>query len=139
MSELEKESVIEEIQVTSIRDLKTYAKGKIVTLPHFADGQPFNARLIRPSMLALVKQKKIPNALLSSANELFKSGGSNLDTDDSEMMDNIFSVMDIICEASFSEPTYQQIKDAGIVLSDEQMMFVFSYSQEGVKALSNFR
>lgn len=129
----------EDLQVTSLFQLETYAKGQLVQLPSFADGQPLVARLRRPSMLALVKSGKIPNALLVTANQLFKKGGEGLDADDQEMLKNVFSVMDALCAASFVEPAYEDIKKSGVVLTDDQMMFVFNYSQSGVKALNTFR
>ena len=52
---------------------------------------------------------------------------------------DLFDVMDKLCEATFVEPSYSEIKEAGIKLTDEQMMFVFSYTQNGVKALDSFR
>ncbi len=33
------------LQITSLADLQAYAKGQIVMLPPFAEGQPFVARL----------------------------------------------------------------------------------------------
>lgn len=133
-----------ELKITSIEELKNYSLGSIVELPSFGDGQPFVARLKRPSMLNLVKMKKIPNLLLESASSLFESGAQNAmhvkATDiDSNAMSQMFDVIDIICEESFIEPTYKQLKEAGIELTDEQLLFVFGYSQNGVKQLESFR
>ena len=129
----------EKITVTKISDLTEYAKGQIVELPPFAEGMPFVARLRRPSMLALVKGGKIPNELLKSANELFmgkSSGGSGVDED---VMAKMMEVFEILCEASFIEPTYTEIKESGIELTDDQYTFIFNYSQTGVRALKSFR
>lgn len=123
--------------VTSFADLQRYARGTIVKLPDFAEGQPFVARMRRPSMMALVKVGKIPNSLLVTANEMFN--GKSADTDDEDVMSNMFGVMEVICETALIEPTYQQIKDAGLELSDNQIMAIFNYTQVGVQALDNFR
>ena len=48
-------------------------------------------------------------------------------------------VLKEICRASLIEPTYEEFEDAGIRLTDDQMMAIFSYSQKGVKALESFR
>lgn len=128
------------LKITSFEDLQTYAKGDIVELPPFAQDRPFVARLTRPSMMELVKRGKIPNALLKSANELFSGGITGaFDEDKEDALSQLFEVIDVICEASFVEPTYQQIKDSGIKLTDEQLMFIFNYSQAGIKALESFR
>lgn len=126
-------------KVTSFEDLKQYAAGKMVVLPDFADGQPFVAMLKRPSILGLAQAGKIPNELLVAANSLFNKGSSSADPDDKDMMKDLFSVMELVCKESLVSPSYSEIKDAGVQLSDEQMMAIFSYTQVGVKALENFR
>lgn len=123
--------------VTSFETLQEYAKGTLVELPSFAEGQPFFARLRRPSMLVLAKSGKIPNRLLTTANKLFMETG--IDEKDEKIMPEMFEVFDTILDASFVEPTYKQIKEAGIELTDDQRLFVFSYTQQGVKALERFR
>lgn len=129
----------QKLNVTSLRELETYKEGKIIELPPFAEGQPFVARIKRPSMLALVKEGKIPNSLLTSANSIFQNGVGSYDSEDREALKELFDVIDIICDASLVEPTLQDIKDIGLSLTDEQMMFLFSYTQNGVKALDSFR
>lgn len=128
-----------ENKITSIEELVQVSKGAIVELPPFVEGHSFFARLKRPSMLKLVKANKIPNELLTSANSLFAQGTRNLNTLDKSMMNNLFSVMDIICEEAFVEPTYKELKEAGIELTDDQIAFVFGYTQNGVKQLESFR
>lgn len=123
--------------ITSLKELQEYSQGAVVALPPFAKGQPFVARLRRPSMMALAKSGKIPNALLSTANSLFIKGG--VDTANDSVMQEVLSVVDVLCEAAFVEPTYKQIQNAGVELTDEQYMFVFNYTQQGIKALQPFR
>lgn len=130
---------IEELKITSISDLHAYGQGKAVRLPDFAEGQPFVARLRRPSMLVLAKQGKIPNSLLASANTLFNEGGGGLDADNLDMLKDVFDVCEIIAKAALMEPTYDDIKNAGMELSDNQLMAIFSYTQNGIKALDSFR
>ena len=125
------------LTITPIDDLVKASQGTLVELPPFTEGVPFVACLKRPSMLALVRAGKIPNALLSTANELFAKGG--FDTDDEQAMSNLFGVLDSICEACFVEPSYSQLKEAGVTLTDDQLMFVFNYTQRGVTALGGFR
>lgn len=125
-------------QVTSLEQLKQYVNGNIVRLPDFAEGQPFIAKLKRPSILGMAKRGKIPNSLLVKTNELFVQSGS-LDTEENSMMQEIYDVIDLIADETFVEPTYKEIKSTGIELTDEQMMFIFNYSQQGVKALESFR
>ena len=133
---------MENTQITSIDQLRNYSLGQVVELPAFGDGQPFVARLKRPSMLNLIKAGRIPNELLGSANSLFEKGPAGMmavnKLDDSTTQ-KMFDIIDILCDASFVEPKYSDIKAAGVELTDEQYMFVFDYTQNGVKALDSFR
>lgn len=128
-----------EVNVTSIEDLKNYANGTVVEMPSFAEGQPLIARLKRPSILGMAKQGKIPNTLLVKANELFLQNGAGLDAEEEDTMKQLYDVLDLIAKETLVEPTYEEIKSVGLELTDEQMMFLFNYSQQGVKALESFR
>ena len=90
-------------------------------------------------MLVLAKQGKIPNALLNAAGELFMNGGSGMDVDNSEMLSQIYDVCKIICESALLQPKIAEIESVGMELSDEQMMAIFNYSQNGIEALKPFR
>lgn len=129
----------EAMNITSITDLQNYAAGTVVRFPDFAEGQPFVARVRRPSMLVLAKSGKIPNTLLTAAGELFSKGGAGLDADNENMLGDMYDIMHIICEAALVQPTLGDIEAAGLILSDEQMMAIFNYTQAGVKALTSFR
>lgn len=130
---------MEDIKVTSIDQLKLMSGGEIVKLPPFVQGQDFYAKLRRPSMLKLVQSGQVPNSLLRTANMLFSGGvDKELDRDD-EFMKDMFDLIDVLAGAVFVEPSWTELKNAGIELTDEQYMFIFNYTQEGVKALEPFR
>lgn len=125
------------LPITPLESLQEYARGAIVQLPSFSEDQPFVARLRRPSMMALAKSGKIPNSLLNTANSLFM--GKGMDSNNEGALKEVLSIVDILCDAAFVEPTYPQLKEAGVELTDEQYMAVFNYTQQGVKALEPFR
>lgn len=126
-----------ESDITSLTDIVKYAGGTIVRLPDFADGAPFIAKLKRPSMLGLVKAGKIPNSLITQATQLFKSGAGSLGK--GSTVDELYDIIEIVCREAMVKPTYDEIKNAGVTLSDNQLMAIFSYTQNGVKALQSFR
>ena len=136
---MERKAVKEELKVTSIEQLKQDASGEIVELPKFKNNSEFVARLRRPSLLKLVRSGKIPNTLLTKTNELFIESGKGFDTDDTKLLDELFEVLEIIAGETFVEPKYEEIVNAGIELTDEQLMFLFTYSQQGVQDLESFR
>lgn len=127
------------MHITTVSDLQSYAAGTVVRFPDFGDGQPFVARVRRPSMLVLAKQGKIPNSLLTTAGELFAKGGGGLDSDNENMLGDMYNIMDIIATAALIQPTMEEIKGVGLELSDDQLMAIFNYSQTGIKALESFR
>lgn len=126
---------------TSVNQIATYKDGVVVELPPFADGQPFVVRMIRPSMLALVKCGKIPNSLLNQATSLFANGAGALNAGgkNSANVSELFDVIDVIVESALLEPTLKEIRSVGMELTDDQLMAIFSYTQRGVKALEQFR
>ena len=124
-------------QPTSIQDLISYSQGQIVKLPDFSEGQPFYARLRRPSMLSLMSNGKIPNSLVITANRLFN--GKGMDDRNENSMSEVLQLLEVICESAFVEPSYKELKEAGVHLTDQQYMAVFNYTQEVVKALEPFR
>lgn len=125
------------LPITPLESLQEYARGAVVQLPSFSEDQPFVARLRRPSMMTLAKSGKIPNSLLNTANSLFM--GKGIDSNNEGALKEVLSIVDILCDAAFVEPTYSQLKEAGVELTDEQYMAVFNYTQQGVKALEPFR
>lgn len=144
MENVQNVEVVKELKVTPISELVSISQGELVELPPFDDTHPFVARLKRPSMLAMARSGKIPNSLLIQANNLFANGASQALQNDrllnnKESMAEMFSIMDSICQEAFIEPTYQELKDNNITLTDEQMLSVFSYTQRGIKSLENFR
>lgn len=126
---------------TSLEQLKVYKEGAIVELPPFADGQPFIARMSRPSMLALVKSGKIPNTLLNQATSLFANGANALNGTgkNATNVNELFDVIDVIVDAALLEPTLEDIHSVGLELTDDQLMAIFSYTQRGIRALESFR
>jgi len=125
--------------VTPITKLKEYSEGKIVELPQFGPDERFFAKLKRPSLLALAKTGQIPNTLLESANMLFFGNDNSKKKLSSDALKETMGVVEILCKAAFVEPSYDEIKEAEIELTDEQLMFVFTYAQKGVEALKPFR
>jgi len=128
-----------QMHVTSLDELSMYARGIVVRFPDFAEGQPFVARVKRPSLLALAKSGRIPNSLLTTAGSLFTNAGSGLDASDPKMLSDLHDICEVVCQATLIEPSYEQIKQAGLELSDDQVMAIFSYTQTGVEALKSFR
>ena len=134
----EAREIHKQLEVTPITTLKEYAKGELVEFPPFAEGQSFVARVKRPSMMVLMKTGKIPNSLMMTANALF-TGDNSKSAMDEDFYREVLGVIEVIAEASLVEPSWKELQDEGIELTDDQYTFLFNYTQKGIKALEPFR
>lgn len=126
--------------VTSFEQLQSYAQGCIIELPPFAKDMPFVAKLTRPSMIQMIRDGKFSNELLVSANKLFVTPTSiNESVASPEKMNEFYDVLFAIVAEALVEPTMQDIENAGLKLTDQQIMFIFNYVQSGVDSLKSFR
>ena len=121
--------------VTSIEKLKQLSQGQEVELQGW-DEEPFVRILKRPSLLGLVENGDIPNPLLHAAYILFN--GSN-DPKDQINLKEANDLYRIIAKAAMVNPTYQDIIDAGLELTDMQLLEIYRFTQLGVKSLISFR
>lgn len=124
------------LQVTSLDKLKQMAHGEVIELPGFVENEPFIVRAKRPSILSLASEGAIPNNLLGLAKELFMNGLNDKNKSD---LKEINTVLKVIAETSLVEPTYKDLKEIGLTLTDIQLLALYNYTQQGVKALESFR
>lgn len=124
--------------VTSIEEILAYKDGVIIELPGFVPDKPFFARVKRPSLMALASSGKIPNSLMSQATDIFAKGANAMVGTNSTVIKDVYDVVKIVCSAALVEPSMKQLNENGIELTDEQLMAIFSYTQEGIKALERF-
>lgn len=127
-----------ELKITSVEELLKVKEGVVMELPPFAEGVPFVARVRRPSILKLCESGEISNELLETASGLFMNGGVRLNTKDKKFMPKVLGVLRSLVKQALVEPTYEQLEEVGIELTDEQMMYIFNYVQQGVKSLERF-
>ena len=123
--------------VTSISELRALGTVQEVELPGWGAGETVTFKLGRPSLMLMVRDGRIPNRLLSTAQGLF-TGSANAAGGEHGFQDMI-DVMLTIVKATLVEPTYDELGQAGITLTDEQMVAIFQYSQNGPRALERFR
>ncbi len=119
-----------------IERLKSYAEGERVELSPFTGNEPFTVRLKRPSLLQMASAGCIPNPLLGVAQEVFLKG--NLAQSGINLTD-IGDLLILIARNALVEPTFQELEDCNLSLTDLQLIEIFNYTQTGVKSLENFR
>ena len=121
--------------VTSIEKLKKMAQGQEVELQGW-DEEPFVCVLKRPSLLGLVENGDIPNPLLHAAYILFNGSNNPKDQVNLKEMNDLYR---IIAKAAMVNPTYDQVVEAGLELTDMQLLEIYRFTQLGVKSLISFR
>ena len=121
--------------VTSIEKLKKLSQGQEVELQGW-DEEPFVCVLKRPSLLGLVENGHIPNPLLHAAYILFNGSNNPKDQVNLKEMNDLYR---IIAKAAMVNPTYDQVVEAGLELTDMQLLEIYRFTQLGVKSLISFR
>lgn len=105
-----------------------------VVLPGWCDDE-FVCVLRRPSLLALASRGAITNPLMKTARRIFYSGVSaengNFEEEGRILLE--------IAAAAMVKPTFAELEERGIELTDEQLIAIFQYTQAGAKALERFR
>jgi hypothetical protein len=122
------------MQITSLEQLQSIKQTEIIELPAFEDGTKLNVEVKKPNMMQLIAAGKIPNTLLNSAMEMFNGkAGEKMQkaADNAGDLKDLVGMMNVIAEASLVNPTYKQIKELGIDLTDNQLMGLLMYSQGG--------
>lgn len=105
-----------------------------VTLPDFSGEGVINVKLRRPSMLSLAARGVIPNELLACARDIFNEGGKA-----QVQLDELGRLLLIFAQNSLVSPSYEELEEQGITLTDEQLSAIYSFAQGGVRALFPFR
>lgn len=101
------------------------------------DEEPIIVKLKTLSLLGLAGSGKIPNSLLGTAMIMFEGKSSNKKSeDDKDNMSDMSKLIDVICMNALVEPSYEEIGD---ILTDDQKMEIFYYTQGGLKSLESFR
>ncbi len=122
------------MQVTNLEQLKAMAECDVIELPRFKADIPFNVKVKRASLLGLIKKGLIPNTLLSAAEELFYGKKSSKGVD----LDQLTNVMFVMAENALVEPSIEDLENVGLELTDEQLVALFNYTQQGLNAIQTF-
>ncbi len=121
--------------VTKIEELKKLSKGIEVELPGW-DETPFICKLKRPSLLNLAGNGQIPNELLNAAYIVFNGSSDKRDVVSLKERNELFT---IVAKAAMVEPTYEELQEIGLELTDLQLMQIFNFTQVGLNGLISFR
>jgi hypothetical protein len=130
--------------MTTIDEIKAKGGAGIdVELPGFRAGETVTFTLRRPSIMDMAAQGKLPNTLLATAARLFKDGtGAIIDklkADDGSDFRETSEVFRAVAKAALVAPTFDELEEAGIPLSDVQLIYIYNYVIDGEDRLRTFR
>lgn len=94
----------------------------------------FEVKLKRINLMGLMATGKVPNPLLGTVVSLFK-GGKEFKTDSKESIKELNELANFFAEQALAEPTYKELKENGIELTDTQLMAIYNYALQGPIAL----
>lgn len=135
----------EQLEVTTVTDLERYSEGFRVELPSFSDNNPLVVMLRRPGVVELARNGTIPNQLLGIAMELFTGDKKMSEKTDHtahgkmKEMSQFAEVLKIIAKESLVSPTYNDFVNAGVELTDEQLLAIYNFTQTGIENMRSFR
>ena len=123
-----------ELKVISAREFRKKAT-RIIEIDGFEPSEKIAVRIKPASLLNLLMSGKLPNNLLGTVNDLFERTGKDkpmeLFEQDENKIKDIMEIIDLVCEQSLVEPTFEEIKD---VITDTQKMQIMAEAQGNVNA-----
>lgn len=124
-----------EQKITTVASLKKLAqKTEVVILNGWDENTPFVCRLRRSGLRQMITAGKIPNPLMAAAQRLYEGQASRASASIKDML----KVMDIVVDNALVDPKPEELREAGIELTEEQYSAIFTYAQRGIKAVEPF-
>lgn len=99
--------------------------------------EPFRCILRRPSMHQMVAAGTVPNPLIPTVERLFTATVPKEMTPDEQRRES--EALLAIARATLKEPSAAQLEEAGVLLTDQQIMEIYAFAVAGPKGLSSFR
>ena len=124
------------MEITKIEDIRAHGAEDIVELSGWNE-EPFVCRLRRVGLYEMMAAGCVPNPLIPVVRDLFMGMGKAVQKDLSDPED--VQAFLALARAALVEPGYQDLQEAGILLTDQQILEIFFYATRGVRALSTFR
>ena len=112
----------------------------VIPIPGFDEGETFEIKVKKLSIVGLMSSGKIPNSLMKVVKDAFEGikSSNGAENGESAVMDKageIGKLLDIVCKEAMLEPTFDDVKD---VMNDAQKLAVFQFTQGGVDEVKPF-
>lgn len=132
-----------ELKISTLSEIKNN-QTMVVELPGWGFDDTFICRVKRIDLISLLKKGKIPNnELMNAVLELFEvNNNEKVNPSDLVKKENYTKYLEkaeLFADIALVEPTYKQLKEAGIDLTDEQKGIFYNAAVYGIKTLIPFR
>lgn len=125
------QQVLKAITIEELKKVKT----QIIQISDFSGEGTFNVEVRRPSLLTLATSGNIPNELIGDVNDLFFGKKEEKDIE----MSKLKEIYDGIVKATLVSPSFEELVENDIQLTEVQIGELYKYVVGGVKELKYFR
>ena len=123
------------MKITEIQELKAMGGTEIVELSGWGE-KPFVCQLRRVGMYEMMAHGSVPNPLMPVVQDLFM--GMQRAKDGMQDAESARALL-AVAEAAMVQPSYKEVTEAGIQLTDAQVLEIFFFATRGPAALAAFR
>ena len=125
------ENTLKAITIEELKKVKT----QIIQISDFSGEGTFNVEVRRPSLLTLATSGNIPNELIGDVNDLFFGKKEEKDIE----MSKLKEIYDGIVKATLVSPSFEELVENDIQLTEVQIGELYKYVGGGVKELKYCR
>ena len=111
---------------------------KVIRITGFEPGETIEIKVKKLGLVGLMSSGKIPNSLMANVQQLFSGMNDGNITSNEDALgkaDEIGKLLDIVCKEAMMEPKFEDVAD---VMSDEQKMDIFQFTQTGIEIIKPF-
>ncbi len=122
--------------MTDIQEAARRYGARTYALPGWGPEGDFVCRLRRPGLVNMAEAAGfVPNPLLAAVEELFFPSGRQVKLPPDQQA----KALHAIARYALVEPTLDELKQAGLELSDDQYLAIYAFALKGAEGLSRFR
>lgn len=122
--------------ITSLDEIRAANAPQEVELSGWEPDKPFRCKLRRPRLYEMAAAGEIPNPLLPVVEDLFMQNTAALANRSVEEQSKALLAL---ARLALVEPTADEIHEAGAVLTDDQLLEIYTFILGGAAVLAGFR
>ena len=122
--------------ITSMNEIMQAAAPQEITISGFAPGTEITVLARRPSFYTMLAAGAAPNPLIPEMEKLFVRRDRSGHARPSE---EFARTLVFIAQETLAEPSYAQLRENGIELTDDQLTEISLFATAGAEALRSFR